>query len=121
MPGILRIFQRCNFVAQVLTDLGINRPRPQNYDHFALDTTLDNTAGANGDVIFVATDEQGAPVFHDQVEPSDPWKALTAVQGGRVREVDDRVWLEGQSYSAAFELLKQLLEFFDDEEMRAKG
>jgi iron complex transport system substrate-binding protein len=122
MPGTLRIYQRCNFVAQVLTDLGISRPRTQNFDQFAVDTTLDNTPHADGDVIFVATvDEQGAAVFHDQLAPSAPWMALTAVQGGRVREVDHRVWLEGQSYNAAFELLKQVLQFFADEQMRVKG
>jgi iron complex transport system substrate-binding protein len=121
MPGTLRIYQRCNFVSQVLTDLGINRPRTQNFDQFAVDTTLDNPSHADGDAIFVAADEQGAAVFNDEMVPSEPWKALSAVQGGRVREVDHRVWLDGQSYGAAFELLKQLLEFYSDDQMRKKG
>jgi len=122
MPGTLRIYERTNFPAQVMTDLGINRPRHQNYDQSWTDTTLDNTGAADGDVIFVAaTDDESTAIFRDEVAPSDEWHVLRAVKGDRVREVDHRIWIDGQSYGAAFELLDQLVEVFDDKELRAIG
>ena len=122
LPQTLRIYQRTNFAAQVMTDLGINRPRPQNYDQAWVDTGLTNTGPADGDVIFVATsDDQSAAIFHDEVVPSEEWNILKAVKDDRVREVEHRIWIDGQSYGAAFELLDQLIDLFDDEQMRSIG
>jgi iron complex transport system substrate-binding protein len=114
MPDVLRIYQRANFVAQVLTDLGITRPRQQMYDRFAVDTTFDHAGDAYGEIIFVAADEAGLKAYEDELEPSAAWQAMLPVQEERVRLVDFTNWIEGTSFSAAFAVLDELEKFYED-------
>jgi iron complex transport system substrate-binding protein len=114
MPGILRIYQRANFVAQVLTDLGITRPRQQMYDRFAVDTTFDHAGDAYGEIIFVAADDAGLRAYVDELESSAPWQAMLPVKEDRVRLVDFTNWIEGSSFSAAFAVLDELEDFYED-------
>jgi iron complex transport system substrate-binding protein len=120
MPGTLRVYQRANFMAQVLTDLGVTRPRQQMYDRFAVDTTFDRAGDAYGEVIFVAADEAGLKVYRDELEPSDAWKAVLAVQEEKVRLVDFEAWVEGTSFSAAFAILDELEELYEDPALHPK-
>lgn len=117
LPDKLRIYQRTNFSAQVLTDLGVNRPRDQNRDEVAVDTTFDQVDDAGGDAIFVSVTDENRAVFEQQLQHSEPWKKLEAVQLARVRFVDHDVWTEGTSYSAALALIGELQELYEDERL----
>ena len=49
---------------------------------------------------------------------AEAWKALPAVEKGRVRFVDPVIWADGMSYGAAHTVLDQIEKLFEDPDLR---
>lgn len=106
--GVVRLYQRANFMGVLLTDLGFPRPDAQNVDDFAADVGLESLPDAAGDVIVLAVFDATKNPHTDKVLSSPLWKALPAVQAGAVHTVDDQTWIGGIGYRAAFAVMDQL-------------
>lgn len=110
----LRYYQRSNFLATILTDLGFPRPEAQNVDDFALLNQSLETLGesGNGDVIVLSV-VGGESDFSRAMLESPLWQSLPAVQNDKVLVVDDNVWIAGLGYQAAALILDDVATFFD--------
>lgn len=109
----LRYYQRTNFIDSLLTDLGIPRPAPQNVDDFALDAGLESLGQyAPGDLIILALFGNQQTEYSDSVVKSPLWQGLPAVKAGKVRTVDDKTWIAGIGYRAAFAIFDELAGYY---------
>jgi iron complex transport system substrate-binding protein len=114
MEKDLRYYQRANFIGGILTDLGFPRPESQNVDDFALLNMSLETAGqhAPADLIAVSIWPNEENPFGRQLLESPIWKAIPAVQQGRVMLVNDRVWMAGLGYRAAQSIFDDIAAHF---------
>ncbi|WP_035798752.1 ABC transporter substrate-binding protein [Kitasatospora mediocidica] len=106
--GRIRLYGKQNFPGSLLTDLQLGRPAAQNVDQFDVEITLDQLAGADGDILLYAT--YGDPVAAGTTAAlaSPGWQALGAVRAHRAFAVDDQLWFEGIGYTGAELVLAQL-------------
>lgn len=95
IPGQIRIYQLDSFSGVVLKDVGFDRPANQNVEEFAIRTGKESIPDMDGDRIFFFTYETGngeGTGLKDEVLADPLWQSLTAVQAGKVHEVDDGIW-----------------------------
>lgn len=111
---IIRYYQRANFLATILTDLGFPRPEGQNVDDFALNNQSLETIGqyGGGDVIVLSIIGGATNEFAKQLQESPLWKGLPAVVAGKVMVVDDNTWIAGLGYTAAATIIDDIAKFF---------
>lgn len=112
MEESLRLYQRANFLAMLLTDLGFPRPETQNVDDFGIDVSLEQIPDADADIVLLAVFDKTENGYQDRVLQSPLWESLSAVQDDTVYEVDDQTWLGGIGYHAAFEIMDQMKKMF---------
>lgn len=110
----IRYYQRANFLATILTDLGFPRPVAQNVDDFALNNQSLETIGqyGGGDVIVLSVIGGATNEFAKQLQASPLWSALPAVREGKVLTVDDNTWIAGLGYRAAATILDDIAAYF---------
>ena len=110
----IRYYQRANFLATILTDLGFPRPESQNVDDFALNNQSLETIGraGGGDVVVLSIIGGACNEFGRQLQDSPLWKGLPAVRSNRVLVVDDNTWIAGLGYTAAGQILTDIAAFF---------
>ncbi|MDH6133919.1 iron complex transport system substrate-binding protein [Kitasatospora sp. MAA4] len=106
--GRIRLYGRQNFPGTLLADLQLGRPAAQNVDQFDVEITLDQLAGADGDVLLYATYGDPAAAGTTAALASPGWRALSAVRAHRAFPVDDQLWFEGIGYTGAELVLAQL-------------
>ncbi len=106
----LRYYQRANYSGTILSDLGLPRPESQNVDDFALLNQSLETLGeaAPADFIFVTAYLGEQHEFAQQMLASPLWTSLDAVKEGRVKVVDDGVWMLGIGYRAAQSIMDDI-------------
>ncbi len=110
----IRYYQRSNFLATILTDLGFPRPEGQNVDDFALNNQSLETIGqyGGGDVIVLSIIGGATNEFAKQMQESALWKSLPAVAAGKVMVVDDNTWIAGLGYTAAATIISDIATYF---------
>ncbi|MFD6395322.1 ABC transporter substrate-binding protein [Nocardia sp. NPDC060249] len=79
------------FAAQVLSDVGVQRPTAQRGPSFDI-TEADLATKAEGDVIYVMFDGPDGEKHGKQVLRSDQFEELGAATDKRVFAVDDKIW-----------------------------
>ncbi|MGB7364403.1 MAG: ABC transporter substrate-binding protein [Rhodococcus sp. (in: high G+C Gram-positive bacteria)] len=79
-----------SFAGQVLAQVGVRRPGPQQGDTRQLPS--DDIADAEGDLIYVMFDGDAGLDRGTSIMDSDAWKDLGAATDGRVFSVDYTVW-----------------------------
>ncbi|MGY0500932.1 ABC transporter substrate-binding protein [Nocardia sp. FBN12] len=79
------------FAAQVLSDVGVQRPTAQRGRSFDI-TEADLATKAEGDVIYVMFDGPDGEEHGRQVLRSDQFEELGAASDKRVFAVDDKIW-----------------------------
>ena len=115
VPGQIRIYQLDSFSGVLLKDVGFDRPANQNVEDFAIRTGKESIPDMDGDRIFFFTYETGngeGAALETEVLGDPLWQSLSAVQAGRVHEVDDGIWNTAGGVLAAHLMLEDLARIY---------
>lgn len=115
LAGQIRIYQLDSFSGVVLQDLGFDRPENQDVEDFAIRTGKESIPDMDGDRIFYFTYESGngeGAAMRAEVLEDPLWQSLSAVQAGRVHEVNDGTWNTAGGVLAAQEMLDDIAEIY---------
>jgi iron complex transport system substrate-binding protein len=115
VPGQIRIYQLDSFSGVILKDLGFHRPPNQDVEDFAIRTGKESIPDMDGDRIFYFTYETGngeGDGLRDEVLSDPLWQSLSAVQAGRIHEVDDGIWNTAGGILAAREMLGDIAQIY---------
>ena len=104
-PDDAQILGYDSFAGQVLIDVGVRRPGPQQGPTTELST--DDVSAADGDLIYVLFDGADGVTHGTSVMNTDGWLDLGAVIDSRVFGADDSVW-SGDGIVAARTVLTDL-------------
>lgn len=126
MPSEVRIYLT-GFPGSVLRDVGLSRPEPQQVEDWEsseqlIEISEERIPDMDGDVIFemISGDAYAQAGGHDidetveQWTSTDLWQGLSAVQAGRVHQVNEEHWNLGGGILAANEMLGDLENYFLD-------
>ncbi|MFI9275091.1 ABC transporter substrate-binding protein [Kitasatospora sp. NPDC052896] len=108
VEGRIRLYGRQNFLGTILADLQLGRPDAQNVDRFDVETTPDQLAGADGDLLLYSSYGNPDAAGATPVLTGPGWQALGAVRAHRAFPVDDLLWFQGIGYTGAGLVLAQL-------------
>lgn len=114
-PGQVRLYLKNSYIGYILQDIGLPRPPSQDIDEFATEISLEEIAAVDADYIFVtgyAQDDSDLATFLE----SPLWQTLSAVQNGRVYDVNDDTWIAGLGIQAARLVLDDLGDILTDAE-----
>lgn len=109
----IRLYQVASYSGTVLQDVGLERPASQQGTEDAfVEVSLELTADADADVIFIATFADDAGVTTQsraQFESNPLWSQLT----GRKVDVDDAVWMGATGILGAQAMLDDIAAQFE--------
>lgn len=124
MPDQVRIYLT-GFPGSVIRDTGLPRPEAQTVADWETSEQLieiseERIPEMDGDVIFEMVSaehyaQQGTQTVDEQIErwtSTDLWKKLSAVEAGKVVEVDESIWNLGGGIGAANAMLEDLEKYF---------
>ncbi|HEY0697774.1 MAG TPA: iron-siderophore ABC transporter substrate-binding protein [Micromonospora sp.] len=111
VDGPTRLMARASFIGIVLADAGLARPAAQDSDEFAVEVSEEQIGLADGDHVFVTT-YTGGEDRKARFESNPLWQRLPAVQGKRVHEVKDELWMTSVSVQGAHFVLDDLAATF---------
>lgn len=78
------------FAGQVLDEIGVRRPIPQQTESVTI--PADDLVDAEGDIVYVRFDGDDGETFGTSVMTSEAWEDLGAAKDGRIFAVNDTVW-----------------------------
>ncbi|MEV5877169.1 iron-siderophore ABC transporter substrate-binding protein [Streptomyces sp. NPDC052101] len=109
-PGRTRVFGVSSFTGSVAVDMGLARPKSQQFRAISQDTSAERIDSADGDRIFYSV--QGDPAKTDAggVLAGPLWKSMKAVRTGHAVRVDDDPWYLNAGPTAARLVVRQLAE-----------
>lgn len=110
-PGQVRLYLKSSYIGYILQDIGLPRPESQDEDVFSAEISIEEMQLADADYIFVT----GYDVEDSERETfltSPLWQTLSAVQNGRVLDVNDDHWIAGLGVQAAQLVLADLIDIF---------
>lgn len=113
VPGEIRLYAPESFVGSILVeDVGVRLPPAAEEVTGDINATLslENLDEADADVLYTST--YGAPDATDEAQATGlpMWQRLTAVESGRVHQVDDDIWMLGIGVTGAGLVLDDLEE-----------
>lgn len=124
MPDQVRIYLT-GFPGSVIRDTGLPRPESQTVADWEASEQLieiseERIPEMDGDVIFEMVSaehyaQQGTQTVDEQIErwtSTELWKNLSAVEAGKVVEVDESIWNLGGGIGAANAMLEDLEKYF---------
>lgn len=111
VDGPTRLMARASFIGIVLADAGLKRPAAQDKEIFAEEISEERIELADADHIFV-TMYAGGEDHKARFEANPLWQRLSAVQGKRVHEVADELWMTSVSVQGAHFVLDDLAKTF---------
>lgn len=107
-PGQVRLYLKSSYIGYILQDVGLARPESQDEDVFSAEISIEQMQMADADYIFVT----GYDVEDSERETflnSPLWQTLSAVEAGRVVDVNDDTWIAGLGVQAANLVLDDLV------------
>ncbi|MGA5502022.1 ABC transporter substrate-binding protein [Streptomyces umbrinus] len=109
-PDRTRMFGVSSFTGSIAVDMGIGRPKSQQFKAISEDIGAESIDVADGDWIFYSV--QGAQDKTDagSVLAGPLWKSMKAVEAGHAVKVDDDPWYLNAGPTAADLVVKQLTE-----------
>lgn len=110
-PTEIRIYMKANFVGQILQDAGLPRPPAQNKDVPIETATKERVADMDGDVIFIAFDNDKQTGLLADLMKEPAWQALKGVKAGRVHIVPSDIWVGGVGVIGANIVLDDLFKY----------
>ena len=111
-PDEIRQYGPESFAGIVLNDIGLGRPKAQllegRDDRRFAPISPERIDQVDGDFIFVSAFGQKAAEQMSTVTAGPLWKKLGAVKDGRVKVVDDEIWMTGIGVTAAGKILNDI-------------
>ncbi|MDQ1048188.1 iron-siderophore ABC transporter substrate-binding protein [Streptomyces sp. V4I2] len=115
-PDRTRMFGVSSFTGSIAVDMGLSRPKSQQFTAISEDIGPESIDTADGDWIFYSvqgdaseTDAAGGPPSGGVVA-GPLWKSMKAVEAGQAVKVDDDPWYLNAGPSAARLVIRQLAE-----------
>lgn len=107
-PDRTRMFGVSSFTGSIAVDMGLARPKSQQFNAISEDIGAESVDTADGDWIFYSV--QGDPSKTDaaSIVAGPLWKSMKAVTAGHAVKVDDDPWYLNAGPSAARLVISQL-------------
>ncbi|MFJ8536427.1 ABC transporter substrate-binding protein [Streptomyces sp. NPDC093591] len=109
-PDRTRMFGVSSFTGSIAVDMGLKRPKSQQFNAISEDIGPESVDTADGDWIFYSV--QGDPAKTDaaSVVAGPLWKSMKAVEAGHAVKVDDDPWYLNAGPTAARLVISELAE-----------
>nr|WP_037581757.1 iron-siderophore ABC transporter substrate-binding protein [Phaeacidiphilus oryzae] len=108
MPDRIRLYANKSFIGTILQDTGLPRPKNQDVDELAVETSPENIDQADADWIFTGVYGPADQTKQSQTRNSPLWRNLSAVKAGHAVDVPDETWYLGLGVTAADSVLDDL-------------
>ncbi|EFG04040.1 ABC transporter substrate-binding protein [Streptomyces clavuligerus] len=107
-PGRTRMFGVSSFTGSIAVDLGVKRPKSQEFLAVSEDISAERIDAADGEWIFYSVQGDPAKTEAGSVLAGPLWQSLKAVKGKRAIQVDDDPWYLNAGPTAAGLVLDEL-------------
>jgi iron complex transport system substrate-binding protein len=109
-PDRTRMFGVSSFPGSIAVDMGLNRPKSQQFKAISEDIGAESVDIADGDWIFYSVQGDASDTDAASVLAGPLWKSMKAVQAGHAVKVDDDPWYLNAGPTAARLVIRQLAE-----------
>ncbi|WP_093781981.1 iron-siderophore ABC transporter substrate-binding protein [Streptomyces sp. yr375] len=100
-PDRARMFGVSSFTGSIAVDMGLARPKPQQFNDISEDISAEKIDTADGDWIFYSVQGDAAKTDAASVVAGPLWKGMGAVRAGHAVQVDDDPWYLNAGPTAA--------------------
>ncbi|WP_344023081.1 iron-siderophore ABC transporter substrate-binding protein [Streptomyces luteireticuli] len=100
-PDRTRMFGVSSFTGSIAADMGIARPKSQQFTAISQDIGAESVDGADGDWIFYSVQGKEARTDAGKVLAGPLWQSMKAVKSGHAVRVDDDPWYLNAGPAAA--------------------
>ncbi|MFD4527630.1 ABC transporter substrate-binding protein [Streptomyces sp. NPDC058470] len=107
-PDRTRMFGVSSFTGSIAVDMGLGRPKSQQFKAISQDIGAESIDTADGDWIFYSVQGDASKTDAGSVLAGPLWKSMKAVEAGRAVKVDDDPWYLNAGPTAARLVIKQL-------------
>ncbi|MFG2726697.1 iron-siderophore ABC transporter substrate-binding protein [Streptomyces canus] len=107
-PDRTRMFGVSSFTGSIAVDMGLSRPKSQQFNAISEDIGAESIDTADGDWIFYSVQGDASKTDAGSVVAGPLWKAMKAVKAGHAVKVDDDPWYLNAGPSAARLVISQL-------------
>ncbi|MFI6339692.1 ABC transporter substrate-binding protein [Streptomyces sp. NPDC050535] len=107
-PDRTRMFGVSSFTGSIAVDMGLGRPKSQQFNAISQDIGAESIDTADGDWIFYSVQGDASKTDAGSVLAGPLWKSMKAVGAGRAVKVDDDPWYLNAGPTAARLVIKQL-------------
>ncbi|MET9968039.1 iron-siderophore ABC transporter substrate-binding protein, partial [Streptomyces sp. NPDC006356] len=109
-PDRTRMFGVSSFTGSLAVDMGLKRPKSQQFNAISEDIGPESVDTADGDWIFYSVQGDAAKTDAASVVAGPLWKSMKAVKAGHAVKVDDDPWYLNAGPTAARLVIRQLAE-----------
>lgn len=109
-PDRTRMFGISSFTGSIAVDMGLKRPKSQQFNAISEDIGPESVDTADGDWIFYSVQGDAAKTDAGSVVAGPLWKSMKAVEAGHAVRVDDDPWYLNAGPTAARLVVRQLAE-----------
>ena len=107
-PDRTRMFGVSSFTGSIAVDMGLSRPKSQQFKAISEDIGAESIDTADGDWIFYSVQGDASKTDAESVVAGPLWKSMKAVTAGQAVKVDDDPWYLNAGPSAARLVISQL-------------
>ncbi|MFG2797700.1 iron-siderophore ABC transporter substrate-binding protein [Streptomyces pseudovenezuelae] len=107
-PDRTRMFGVSSFTGSLAVDMGLSRPKSQQFHAISQDIGAESIDTADGDWIFYSVQGDAAGTDAASVVAGPLWKSMKAVRAGHAVRVDDDPWYLNAGPSAARLVISRL-------------
>ncbi|WP_308298795.1 iron-siderophore ABC transporter substrate-binding protein [Streptomyces sp. GESEQ-35] len=109
-PDRTRMFGVSSFTGSIAVDMGLSRPKSQQFNGISEDIGPESVDVADGDWIFYSVQGDAGETDAASVLAGPLWKSMKAVAAGHAVKVDDDPWYLNAGPTAARLVIRQLTE-----------
>ncbi|WP_406447275.1 iron-siderophore ABC transporter substrate-binding protein [Streptomyces sp. NBC_01613] len=109
-PDRTRMFGVSSFTGSIAVDMGLKRPKSQQFKAISQDIGAESIDTADGDWIFYSVQGDAGRTDAASVVAGPLWKSMKAVKAGHAVKVDDDPWYLNAGPAAARLVVRQLAE-----------
>ncbi|MFJ9892188.1 ABC transporter substrate-binding protein [Streptomyces sp. NPDC091280] len=113
-PGRTRMFGVSSFTGSIAVDMGLDRPKSQQFKAISQDIGAESIDSADGDWIFYSVQGDAGKTDAASVLAGPLWKSMKAVGAGHAVKVDDDPWYLNAGPTAARLVVLQLAEHISE-------
>ncbi|MFJ4202440.1 iron-siderophore ABC transporter substrate-binding protein [Streptomyces sviceus] len=107
-PDRTRMFGVSSFTGSLAVDMGLSRPKSQQFHAISQDIGAESIDTADGDWIFYSVQGDASRTDAASIVAGPLWKSMKAVRAGQAVKVDDDPWYLNAGPSAARLVISQL-------------